>query len=152
MKFIIQITAISIVLALTGFLLHEPFTQLSMYQLQKVQVVTLRMETDFELRLIFALSLGFIPVLYAGMRALLKINQTKQIIFAVSSIFITGIIFWQYKIVSITQRYEELDRVATGIKYVFARENLNLELYLLLGFILGAVIGSISLYRYKKRN
>lgn len=153
MKIIIQVTGLSILLAFAGYMFHGAFTDLSFDQLRKVRIQTMEPETGNNLRWIFAVALGSIPLLILAMRKILRLTEVKQTMFSLSAILVSGLIFWQYKVYSLNTRYEELNQVQTGIpmKYYFARENLNLEIYLFLGFVIGAVIGSIGLYRSKNK-
>ena len=137
----------TLVLALFGFLIHPFFTQLSFFQLNEVKIYAVETGTTEKLRWIFCIAFSFMPLLFLALQKMLKLTDFKQKIFAVLAIFIAGIIFWQFKINSLKSIYEKLDP-----SHYFALEDLNLELYLLLGFIIGAILGGISLYRYKSRN
>lgn len=140
-----------LLLGIIAYFLHPYFQQWSLFQMKDVKVQSVLLGTAFKLKIMFSVAFAFIPLLFFAVIKLMKITEQRQKIFTVAAIFITGIIFWQVKINSLNLRYEELMQVKY-MKYYFALEDLNLELYLLLGFIIGAVLGAIGLYRFNKRN
>ncbi len=146
MKSALQAIGASLLLAVAGFLIHPYFQELSFFQMKGVRIQALEMGTQSKIRIIFTVAFAFIPLLFFGMRKMLKLTDNKQKIFAVCAILIAGIIFWQYKINSLNTLYNDL-----GDMYFFALEDLNLELYLLIGLIMGAILGGVALYRFKKR-
>lgn len=144
-------TLVSIVLlALFGFVIHPYFQALSFSQFKAIHIQALDLGTQFQLRVLFCAAMAFIPILFFAMKKMLRLTTQRQQFFALAAILISGIIFWQFKIYSLNMRYEELMKVKI-MHYYFALEDLRLEMYLLIGFILGAVIGSISLHRSSKR-
>jgi hypothetical protein len=150
----LKISLTILICGLTGFIIYPFFAKVSLYQLQDVRIQILEINTVNHLRWIFTVVITFIPLLFLTVKKFLQIHQLKQYFFIIASILISGIIFWQYKIVSIQKRFEELNQIKTDypVQYYFARENLSLEIYLFFGFVIGALIGSIALYRFNKRN
>lgn len=151
---IIKISAISLLLALIAFIAHPYFTALSFYQMKEVKIQTTQIGTEYNLRWIFAVVVAFIPLFYFAVEKFLNIEKTKETIFMLSAIVLSGVIFWQYKIISLQKRFEELNNAKSSfpIQYIFARENLNLEVYCFFGLFAGTIIGGIALYRFRKRN
>jgi len=153
MKTILSVTGLSILLVITGFFTWELFFQFSMDQLEGVKIQVTEINSEIRLKWMFSVALGIVPWLCFGVLKTLALKDNKQVFFAAASIVISGIIFWQYKLYSLKTRYEEISSVPSPfpVEYRFALENLNLEVYLFFGFLLGAIIGAIALYRSSKR-
>lgn len=140
-----------LVLGVAGFLLHPFFMDFSLFLLKNVRVQAISADTDFRNRILFTISFALIPILFLALRKMAKLSDLKQKVFAIAAILVSGIIFWQFKLNSLNMRYEELSNGSKSVIYFFALEDLHLELYLVTGFIIGAVIAAIGLYRFKKR-
>lgn len=143
--------ASALLLATAGLLLHPYFQQLSFIQMEEVQVRAIEAGTQSKLSMLFASSLALIPLLFFAMKKMLKLTQPRQYFFAIVAMLVSGVIFWQFKINSLQMRYEELAKME-AISYYFALEDLRLELYLLVGLVVGAGIGSIALYRFSQKS
>lgn len=152
-KSVYKILLISLVFGLIGYFIHPYFVKLSILEMKDVNVVTINKEAAFNLKILLAIVFVFIPLFYFSTIKLLNIDIQRDKIFISLSILIAGIIFWQFKIYSIQERLKELKAAAgeLNINYVFAQEDLNLELYLFVGFFVGAVISGIALFQFRKR-
>ena len=153
-KLYLQVSLFTIGLGLVGFVSHPFFQSFSFSLLNKIEITTVQIGTEFELKMLYIAAFVLVPLMVFASQKLLKLKVFTQKLFLIISIFISGIIFWIIQISSLNQQYEDMLKVKTPfpIKYTFALENLFLEFNLLVGFTIGAIFASISLYRFNKRN
>lgn len=153
-KLYLQVTLFTLGLGLVGFVTHPFFQSFSFSLLNKIEITTVEIGTEFELKMLYIVSFVLIPLMVFAIQKFLKLEIFTQKLFLIASIFISGIIFWIIQISSLNQQYADMLKVKTPfpMKYSFALENLFLEFNLLVGFVIGAIFGAISLYRFNKRN
>ncbi len=153
-KLYLQVTLFTLGLGLVGYVSHPFFQSFSFSLLNKIEITTVQIGTEFELKMLYIGSFVLIPLMVFAIQKFLKLEIFTQKLFLIASIFISGIIFWIIQISSLNQQYADMLKVKTPfpMKYSFALENLFLEFNLLVGFIIGAIFAAISLYRFNKRN
>jgi uncharacterized membrane protein YcfT len=141
-------------LGLIGFVSHPFFQSFSFSLLDKIEITTTQIGSDFELKVLYIAAFILIPLMVFAIQKLLKLVVFTQKIFVIASIFISGLIFWVIQIGSLNQQYEDMLKVKTPfpMKYTFALESLYFEFNLLIGFIIGAIFSAILLFRFNKRN
>ncbi len=153
-KLYLQVSLFTIGLGLVGLVSYPFFQSFSFSLLNKIEITTVQIGTEFKLKMLYIAAFVLVPLMVFASQKLLKLKVFTQKLFLITSIFISGIIFWIIQISSLNQQYEDMLKVKTPfpIKYTFALENLFLEFNLLVGFIIGAIFASISIYRFNKRN
>lgn len=145
---------IIIVLVATGFWLYKDFFEfsLSMLNTENINLFSRAIAGQLNSELLFVLSLVSIPILY------LLIERTTKIVFlykgAIASLIITitGILFWRLRIFSLNTQFEELTKYNLPEEIIpqFNVGDLKFTIYLLMGFIVGALI-SILIFRDKSK-
>jgi hypothetical protein len=154
-KLYLQVTLFMIGLGLVGFVSYPFFQSFSFSLLNKIEITTTQIGTDFELKMLYIAAFVLVPLMVFTIHKLLKLSKVSQKIFVIASIFISGIIFWIIQISSLNQQYEDMLKVKTPfpMKYTFALESLYFEFNLLVGFIVGAILAAVLLFRFiKKQN
>jgi hypothetical protein len=153
-KLYLQVTLFTLGLGLVGYVSHPFFQSFSFSLLNKIEITTVQIGTEFEFKMLYIGSFVLIPLMVFAIQKFLKLEIFTQKLFLIASIFISGIIFWIIQISSLNQQYADMLKVKTPfpMKYSFALENLFLEFNLLVGFVIGAIFAAISLYRFNKRN
>lgn len=130
-----------------GFLVWEVFTGASFYQLhiENILFVFQRMTNRLLLNLIFAFSIGIIPILYLLVYKFAKLNSIKQRMITLGIIILSGLIFWQYRIFQLKYQFD-FKSVFTTDNYAtaYSTEGLKFEIYLLIGLVIGSVISLIT--------
>ncbi len=152
-KLYLQVTLFTLGLGLVGFVSHPFFQSFSFSFLNKIEITTTQMGTQFELKMLYIAAFVLIPLMVFSIQKLLKLETFMQKVFVIASIFISGIIFWILQISSLNQQYQDMLKVKTPfpMKYTFALESLFLEFNLLVGFVIGAIFAAILLFRFNKR-
>jgi hypothetical protein len=153
-KLYLQVTLFTLGLGLVGFVTHPFFQSFSFSLLNKIEISTTQIGSEFELKMLYIAAFVLIPLMVFAIQKFLKLEIFTQKIFVIASIFISGIIFWILQISSLNQQYQDMLKVKTPfpMKYTFALESLFLEFNLLVGFVIGAIFAAILLYRFNKRN
>jgi len=153
-KLYLQVALFTLGLGLIGFVSHPFFQSFSFSLLDKIEITTTQIGSDFELKVLYIAAFILIPLMVFAIQKLLKLVVFTQKFFVIASIFISGLIFWVIQIGSLNQQYEDMIKVKTPfpMKYTFALESLYFEFNLLIGFITGAIFAAIFLFRFNKRN
>jgi hypothetical protein len=143
----------SIALIVLGFLVHSYFVDLTLSQLElkNINVMSTSIGGQFAPQVMFALTLGLIPILYAIIEKVTKVKFLNKGLIATVIIIGFGIVMWQYKIVQLNYQLQELSdfSLGFGIQNGVDIRALGTELYLATGFILGAVISGFIFKRKK---
>ena len=152
-KLYLQVTLFTLGLGLVGVVSYPFFTALSIKMLNKVEIVNAQVDTKFNLQMLYIAAFVLVPLMTFASQKLLKLTSIAQKIFIIVSVFVSGIIFWMLQISSLNQQYQQMLKIKTPfpMKYTFALESLFLEFNLLVGFIVGAIVGTILIYRFNKR-
>lgn len=152
-KLYLQVALFTLGLGLVGFVSHPFFQSFSFSLLNKIEITTTQIGTELELKMLYIAAFVLVPLMVFAIQKLLKLNKISQKIFVIASIFISGIIFWVIQISSLNQQYEDMLKVKTPfpMKYTFALESLFFEFNLLVGFVVGAILASVLLFRFNKK-
>lgn len=152
-KSVYIIVLISLLSGAVGFFIHPYFVKLSVLEMKGVNVVTFDLAAIFNLKILMAIVFTFIPLFFFSALKVLNTDAKKDKVFVLLSIIIAGIVFWQFKLYSIQERLKELRAQPGGkdVNYVFSQEDLNLEIYLFIGFFVGAMISGIALHQFRKK-
>lgn len=142
-----------IALGTVAFFTHELFTSWSYQAMVDVKIQDTQMDFSFKLKLLYTAIWAVFPFFVLTVLLIGKFNEKRHALFIGISTFISGIIFWVFKIYSLNLRYAEITQVKNPfpITFYFAREDLHLELYVLIGFLVGAILSGITLHRFLKR-
>ena len=151
MKETFKYIGLVIVLFVFGFFMSRYFIELSVFQINNnnIELVHTKMAGQFNRRLLFGLSIGLIPILFFFVNKLIKLRSFKQKLTAYLIIIVTGIIFWQYRILDLTNIIDQFPNF--GIKTSVDIDNLKLEIFFLTGLITGAIL-SVVIFRIIKSN
>ncbi len=152
-KSILYIIMITILLSI-GFLTWKYFLHISLNQLENnVSVASKELSGQFINHLIFALSLGILPVLLLAVKKVVKNKFKNQNLLSLGIIVGCGILMWQFRIFYLNLCTSSLSEIMmdNNIKIRLDFKNLNFETYLLYGFILGTVLSVLIFKRKGKR-
>lgn len=140
-------------LGIVAFFTHELFTSWSCQAMAEVKIQDTQMDLSFKLKLLYTAIWAVVPFFVLAVLLIGKFNEKRHALYIGISTLISGIIFWLFKIYSLNLRYAEIMQVKTPfpVTYYFARADLNLELYVLIGFVVGAILSGIALHRFLKR-
>lgn len=129
-----------------GFWFSKYFMDLTVAQLNlhDAQIINFKNGFFSKYDLIFALTIGLLPLLYLITEKLGKLKSQKQSYLVLAIIFISGIIIWQFKIFTFNRM---ADFIATSfskynIKNSIGIENLKFGKYFAYGCLLGTVLCS----------
>lgn len=144
--------ALVIIFFISGLLLHKSFFEYSLALMTeyKINLTTTKMGHLFISQILFAAVIGVLPLLYLGVERLTKIKFIIRGLITCGIILLSGILFWQLRIYVVGK---ELRKIAnhnfqSEIDISYNIENAKYNLFLFLGFSVGAVI-SIIIYRIR---
>jgi len=152
MKNALKYIGLSILLFVIGFLVQEPFFEISFSQLknENTQIVSRTMSGQFYSHILFSLSIGIIPLLYLILKKITKLDFILKGFISFGIILVSGILFWQFRIFQLNNKFQKLSEfdIGNGIQSQMDFNNLNLGLYLFIGFLIGTVL-SILIFKNK---
>jgi hypothetical protein len=101
----------------------------------------------------FALSIGFLPLLYLIINKVTKFNFTNQGLISCGIIIGCGILLWQFRIFQLNNQVHHLSdfTIKNEIKMQMDYENLNFEIYMFIGFIVGTLL-SILIFKNRTKS
>jgi len=151
MKLAIKYLGLTIILGIIGFLLSNYFRELSVLQLSNVNIepIHTKMAGQFNKHILFAFSFCLIPVLFLIVFKLTSLRSFRQKLAVYMIIILSGIIFWQYRILSVSKTIKEFNNIE--IPSIFDIDSINFEVFLMIGFTVGTII-SILIFRIKNRD
>jgi len=136
-----------LVLTVIGFLIRGSFFDISLSLLNKkdVKIVSYTVSGQFRSHLIFALSIGIVPLLYIISDKISGLTSRNQTIATLGIIFGCGILGWQLRIVQLNYKLRRLSEYDFGdnIKSSMDFQNLNFGKYLFIGFLIGALVSTL---------
>ncbi|KAA5825067.1 hypothetical protein FPF71_07675 [Algibacter amylolyticus] len=142
-----------LILSVIGFLIRDYFFDISFSQIENenTQIVSRNMSGQFYSHIIFALSIGIIPLLYLIIKKITKLNFMKQGLISCGIILVSGILLWQFRIFQLNSRFQKLSEfdIGNGIQTQMDFDNLNFGRYLFIGFLIGTIL---SILIFKNRN
>jgi hypothetical protein len=152
-KLYLQVALFTIGLGLVGFVSHPFFQAFSFSLLEKIEITITQIGTNFELKMLYIAAFVLVPLMIFAVQKLLKVVAFKRKVFVIASVFISGFIFWAIQIGSLNQQYQDTLKVKTPfpMRYSFALESLYLEFNLLVGFVVGAILAAVLLFRLNKK-
>ncbi|ADY28198.1 hypothetical protein Celly_0363 [Cellulophaga lytica DSM 7489] len=145
--------ALVILLIIIGFLLHKSFFEFSIALTTEynIKMITTKMSYQFISQISFALVIGILPLLYLCVEKLTKIKFLNQGLITCGIILLSGILFWQLRIYLVGAELKKMANYNSGneMDISYNIQNVKYNLFLLLGFGVGAVI---SIFIYRNRN
>lgn len=155
MRTVLQYFGLVLIMCATGFWLGSYFLELSLWQIRGSHVYFLsrHVSTHFFSILIFALSLGSIPLLYLIIKRLTQLRFIMQGIVACGMIIGSGIVFWQFRVYQLKVTVQQLsaDNIGNGNEISMDYAALDFDSYLFLGFLIGALISVIIFWNLGKK-
>ncbi len=155
MKNPLKYIGLILILFIIGFLLRDYFFNLSISQItnDRTQVVSRKLSGQFLSHITFALSIGILPILYLIIKKVTKLNFIHQGLISCLVIIGCGILLWQFRIFHFNHQAQYLSdlNIGNGIKLYLDHENLNFEVYLFTGFIVGTVL-SILIFKNRAKH
>ena len=139
--------------AFLGFWVSKYFIDLTAAQLNllDLEIINFKNGLFSEYDLMFALTIGLLPLMYLITEKLGKLKSTKQSYLALAIIFISGILMWQFEIFT-TKRMA--DYIATAFSKYNIHNQISIE-SLKLGkhFAIGCLLGTgLSSFIFRKIN
>jgi hypothetical protein len=150
---LLKYLGLAVVLFVIGFLTYESFWVFSMSLIHKDDVVfqTRIISGLFYSNLIFALSFGMIPMMYAIVEKITKVRFITNGLAALVLIIGGGILFWFIRLQMINSKIKTLSSFdfQDQINPSYDISAFYFEYYVLLGIIVGAVL---AVFIFKKNN
>ncbi len=136
-----------------GYLMHKLFFEVSLSLLNDWQTIIFEgsLVQAIDARRMFALIIGSIPVLYLIVEKLTKLKTLRHRLIVTSITIGFGILFWLFRIFNLNNSFKKLSNFETleTLDISISAEVLNLELFLLIGLVFGALF-SVIFFRFKK--
>jgi len=131
-------------------LLKSAFSQLDPYSTVSAHSMTAQLNQ----LLIVSLAFGLLPLLYFLTKKLANIESTKQSVIVSLIIILTGITLWQLKLMTVNMYLNSASKSLAdkGISNSVDIGQLNLGLYLALGFIFGSILCMLIYRTSNKKN
>ncbi|MBU2929998.1 hypothetical protein [Winogradskyella psychrotolerans] len=143
-----------IICIMIGFVIYKPFLSLllSMVNNETIQLYSRSSAGQFNSHLIFALAIGFIPVLYLIIQRIKKLPLLTEGIYTLLFIVGFGMLFWGFRVLYISDTLASISNfdVSDGIKPNYSINKFHFEYYLFSGFLFGTLI-SILIFCLKKK-
>ena len=150
LKYLVLILILSII----GFLIRDYFFDFSFSQItnENTRIVSRNISGQFYSHILFAMSIGIIPLLYLTIKKLTKLNFMNQGLVSCGIIIVCGILLWQFRIFQLNSRLQKLSEfdIGNGIQTELNFDNLNFGRYLFIGFLIGTIL-SILIFKNKNR-
>ncbi len=142
---------ISILLFGIAYWVYPYFEKLVDVLLNHIPVTVTDMKTPFRLRLLFAITFAFIPLLVA-LTSFLFQTKGKHTQYMYLSMIISMMIFGGIRIFNIRQFYaESQSQIGEHIKLQYPMENLQIISFMFVGSMIGCIVGAIFLKRIMKK-
>jgi hypothetical protein len=155
MRTILKYLGLVIILTMIGFVIRNYFFELSLSQIanNNVEVVSRNMSGQFQSHIIFALTIGILPLLYLIIEKITKLEFIKKGLIACGILITSGVVLWQFRIYQLNTEVQKLSEynITNDFKMSLDYENLNFGRFLFFGFLIGTII-SILIFRNRKKN
>jgi len=139
-----------LIFSVIGFLIRDYFFDLSFSQIanENTQIVSRNISGQFHSRILFALSIGIIPLFYLIIKKMTKMNFMKQGLISCAIILVSGILLWQFRIFQVNSKFQKLSEfdIGNGTKSEMNFADLDLGRYLFIGFLIGTIL-SILIFK-----
>ena len=133
----------SILLIVLGVLVHRTYYSfsLSMLDLNTVSLTSTKIGAQFTDLYMFCIALGFLPIGKLLVEKLLKTNSSKQSVSLYSTMLVSGIVFWRFRLYQIDHLIESVVAPKiNGLNSIIPIESLKISQYLLYGVLVGFVV------------
>ncbi|RZT00143.1 hypothetical protein [Aquimarina brevivitae] len=144
----------TLALTVLGFLTSRWFMDISLWLVdhQHVDIVVTKMLRIFTSDLVFAVILGMLPLLFLVVDTLCGLKSLSQRLITIGFILGFGIITWLFRIVQLNTGFRQISKYNLGRDTVHALDagSLQFKIFLVFGFLLGAVV-SILVFREKNK-
>lgn len=138
-----------------GYFVFRQFYNVSFSQLVVGDITLQNHNTSgqFTTLMVFALSIGAIPLLYLIAKKFTKMQFLYKGLLSYIFIIGCGVLFWQFRIYMLNREFQSLSKLnlPSEIDQVIPIDHLKFEVFLLLGFLAGTMV-SIVLLRPKNKN
>jgi hypothetical protein len=155
MRTILKYLGLTIILTIIGFVIRNYFFELSISQIasNNVEIVSRNMSGQFQFHIIFALTIGILPILYLIIKKTTKLVFINKGLIACGILIISGIVLWQFRIYQLNTEVQKLSQYNIGndFKTPLDYENLNFSRFLFFGFLIGTII-NILIFRNRIKN
>lgn len=135
-----------------GLFLRTFFVLISLEQLSNGSMgINVPPRTN-DLGVLFVLSIGLIPALTLISIKISNSTTIKESITILFLILFSGIVSWQMRIIYISNRFDQLSQISdlTGISGEYRSTDLKLDLYFLIGLVIGTIMSGQTLRILKK--
>lgn len=143
----------TITLTVIGFNLHRHFFDISFAQFEswRAMIFSTGSGFSFNVPLLFSLVIGSIPLLFLIVDKMAKLTSITQKLVSITIIIGFGILFWQLRILYLNKIMQRLlgSEIPETLDVSINLQTLHLEVFLLIGFLVGAVV-SILVFKNKK--
>jgi hypothetical protein len=143
-----------LILSIIGFLIRDYFFDFSLSQItnENTRIVSRNISGQFYSHILFAISIGIIPLLYLTIKKLTKLNFMNQGLVSYGIMIVCGILLWQFRIFQLNSRLQKLSEfdIGNGIQTELNFDNLNFGRYLFIGFLIGTIL-SILIFKNKNK-
>ncbi len=120
MKNTLKYLGLILILFVIEFTIRDVFFDISISQLgyENIEIVSRNMSGQFYTHILFALSIGVIPLLYLIIKKVTKLNFINQGIISCGIIINCGILLWQFRIFQLNNQSQKLSElnIGNGIK------------------------------------
>lgn len=146
---------LTLLASIIGFWLSKYFFNLTVSQLNLHGANVINLKNDFlaEFDLMFAFTIGLLPLMYLITDKFGKLQSAKQTYIVLAIIFISGIIIWQFKIISSNKTEDMLAAYLPEVYNVrksISIDSLKLGKYFAIGCFLGTVLSSFIFRKINK--
>ncbi len=150
MKNTLKYVGLILIFTVTGFLIWDIFFELSLSQIANgnIEIISQKIGGKFNLNAKFALIMGIIPLLYLIIRKITKLKFNYQSLISITLIILSGTLTWQFRIFQLNNQFDTSTKLnpANQLKTQINLRELNFELYIFIGFIIGT-FASILIFK-----
>lgn len=145
----------TIAFILIGFVIYRPFLEISLSLItnENIQLDQYRINGGFYSKLYFSVLMGYIPVTYYLIQKKTNIHFFTDGLYIVLCIIGCCSVSWVLRCFYLSDKFKDLSIYDLNSEKnpSFSIENFYLELYLLFGFLIGAIISFIIFKRKEKK-
>ena len=142
---------ISVLLFVIAYSAYPLFEKLMDILLNHIPITAVDIRTPFQLRLLFAMTFAFIPLLVA-LTGFFFQTKGKHSHYIYTSMILSMLIFGGIRIFNIRQFYTERQSlIGEHIQLQYPMENLQIVSFMFVGSMIGCVVGAIFLKRIMKK-
>ncbi len=148
-----------IIFSIIGFIIRDLFFDFSHSQITNETIIigNRTASGQFYSHILFALSIGIIPLFYLIIKKITKINFLNKGLISFGIIVICGVSLWLFRTFQLKNRFQNISdfyngsEIKTELNFsTMSLNSLNFGLYLFLGFIIGTIL-SILIFKNKNK-